>query len=180
MLIEATPLVITIEDHYNTNTNINKSDDDPTTPPTATFINGLPDLWTLTNPPTNLDLNAGAEVHVVHDAPAHPDLRIITTVAEVYYRIVASKASSPPIRTPADLRGKRIGVVRNSTAEFFAYRYLREVAGLKEGEYTFVTGPPGGGSSSATPSPAGTVVSLRCSSGGRSMPWRRTNPQRRW
>jgi len=112
MLIEATPLVITIEDHYSTN----KTDDDLTTPPTATFINGLSDLWTQTNPLTNLDLNAGAEVHVVHDVPAHPDLQIITAVIEVYYRIVASKASSTPIQTPANLRGKRIRVVRNSSA----------------------------------------------------------------
>jgi len=94
-------------------------------------------------------------VHVIHDAPAHPDLRIITTVAEVYCRIVANKATSPPIRTPADLKGKRIGVVRNSTAEFFAYRYLREVAGLKEGEYTFVTSPAGGGSTLCYAEPCG-------------------------
>ncbi|KAK3989012.1 hypothetical protein QBC44DRAFT_370380 [Cladorrhinum sp. PSN332] len=41
---------------------------------------------------------------------------------------------------PASLRGKRIGVILNSTSEYFAYRYLRDVAGLAPGEYTLVGG----------------------------------------
>lgn len=126
MLIEATPLVIAIQDYYK---------DDPS----SYFINGLPDIWLN----TTVDLPAGAEVHILHDAPAHPDLRVITTVAEVYYRIVASKKSN--ITTLSDLKGKRIGVVRNTTSEYFAHRYLHDVAGLKEGEYTLVPVPSGSG-----------------------------------
>ena len=128
MLIEATPLVVTIEDHYASD-------------PTATFINGLPDLW---QTPT-IDLDAGAEVHVLHDAPANPDLRIITTVAEVFYRIVGLKSANITSGDPLSLKGKRIGVVKNSTSEYFAYRYLKDVAGLKEDEYTFVGAPAGSG-----------------------------------
>ncbi|KAK0648088.1 hypothetical protein B0T16DRAFT_325336 [Cercophora newfieldiana] len=119
MLIEATPLVVAIQDYY-------KNDN------SSSFVNGLPDIWEN----TNIDLAAGAEVHVLHDAPTRPDLRVVTTVAEVYYRIVANKKSN--IRTMADLKGKRIGVVPNTTSEYFAYRYLREVVGLKDGDYTFV------------------------------------------
>ncbi|KAK5651275.1 hypothetical protein OQA88_12683 [Cercophora sp. LCS_1] len=119
ILIEATPLVIAIQDYY-------KED------PNSAFINGLPDIWLN----STVDLPAGAEVHILHDAPAHPDLRVITTVAEVYYRIVANKKSN--ITTLADLKGKRIGIVRNTTSEYFAYRFLHDVAGFKDSEYTLV------------------------------------------
>jgi hypothetical protein len=118
--IEATPLVITLQDYYN--------------PTSYTFINGLPVAGT--NP--NVDLIAGSEVHVLDDAPQHPELRILATVVEFSYRIVADKRKG--ILKPSDLRGKRIGVVGNVTSEYFAYRYLRDVAGLNETEYTLVKG----------------------------------------
>lgn len=118
--IEATPLVITVEDHYNSTS--------------YTFINSPPALGS--NP--DVDLYAGAEVHVLHDAPQHPDLRVIATVVQFSYRIVADKRKG--IVKPSDLRGKRIGVVANVTSEYFAYRYLRDVAGLNESEYTLVKG----------------------------------------
>jgi ABC-type nitrate/sulfonate/bicarbonate transport system substrate-binding protein len=108
--IEATPLVVTLEDHYNSTS--------------YAFINGLPALGA--NP--GIDLYAGSEVHVLHDAPQHPDLRVLATVVEFSYRIVADKRKG--ILKPSDLRGKRIGVVANVTSEYFAYRYLRDVAGL--------------------------------------------------
>ena len=115
--IEATPLVITLEDHYNSTS--------------YTFINALPAPGA--NP--RIDLWAGAEVHVLHSAPEHPDIRILATVVEFSYRMVADKRKG--ILKPSDLRGKRIGVVPNVTSEYFAYRYLRDVAGLNESEYTF-------------------------------------------
>jgi hypothetical protein len=115
--IEATPLVVTLEDYYNTS---------------HTFINGLPDVGV--NP--SIDLYAGAEVHVLGDAPEHPDLRVLATVVQFSYRIVADKRKG--ILLPSDLRGKRIGVVGNVTSEYFAYRYLRDVARLNASEYTLV------------------------------------------
>ncbi|KAM7189293.1 hypothetical protein V8F20_010201 [Naviculisporaceae sp. PSN 640] len=132
-LIEATPLVIAIQDYYT-----NASSSEPPSPGPlnfgpATFINGLPDLWA--NP--QVDLDAGAEVHVLHDAPHHPDLRVITTVSEVFYRIVGAK-SSGITSDPASLKGKKIGVFLNSTSAYFAYRYLKDMAGLEENDYTFV------------------------------------------
>lgn len=116
--IEATPLVVTLEDYYNSSSH--------------TFINAPPDLGA--NP--GIDLYAGAEVHVLHDAPQHPDLRVLAMVVQFSYRIVADKRKG--ILNPSDLRGKRIGVVGNVTSEYFAYRYLRDVAGLNESEYTLV------------------------------------------
>jgi len=116
--IEATPLVVTLEDYYNTTS--------------YAFVNAL--LPVGVNP--RIDLHAGSEVHVLNDAPHRPDLRIVGTVVEFSYRIVADKRKG--ILQPSDLRGKRIGVVPNVTAEYFAYRYLRDVVGLNESEYTFV------------------------------------------
>ncbi|KAK4209941.1 hypothetical protein QBC37DRAFT_323039 [Rhypophila decipiens] len=130
-LLEATPLVVAIQDYYANASS--PSDIDAAKIGPATFINGLPDLWD--NP--TLDLDAGAEVHVLHDAPHHPDLRVITTVSEVFYRIVGAK-SSGIISDPSSLKGKKIGVVLNSTSAYFAYRYLKEIAQLDETEYTLV------------------------------------------
>ncbi|KAM7210989.1 hypothetical protein V8F06_013620 [Rhypophila decipiens] len=90
-----------------------------------TYINSLPVVGTI----PNVDLYADPEVHVLDDAPANPDLRILSTVVEFSYRIVADKCKG--ILQPSDLRGKRIGV-------YFAYRYLREAVGLSSSEYTFV------------------------------------------
>jgi len=115
--IETTPLVVTLEDYYNNS---------------HTFINGLPDVGV----DPSIDLYAGAEVHVLGDAPEHPDLRVLATVVQFSYRIVADKRKG--ILLPSDLRGKRIGVVSNVTSEYFAYRYLTDVARLNASEYTLV------------------------------------------
>ncbi|KAK0625963.1 hypothetical protein B0T14DRAFT_561914 [Immersiella caudata] len=117
--IEATPLVVALEDHYNSSS--------------YRFINSLPDVGV--NP--RIDLYAGAEVHVLGDIPHSPDLRVIATVVQFSYRIVADKRKG--IKTPADFRGKRIGVVPNVTSEYFAYRYMTDVAKLNSSEYTFVS-----------------------------------------
>ncbi|KAK3317932.1 hypothetical protein B0H66DRAFT_581915 [Apodospora peruviana] len=140
-LLEATPLVVAMQDYY--------------TASNGTFISDLPDLWQN----RNVDLDAGAEVHVLHDAPGHADLRIVTTVAEVYYRIVANNASGT-IHGPADLKGKRIGVVANTTSEYFAYRYLRDVAGLKDDEYTLVGASGGQGLCYSLPCGNGTLPKM--------------------
>ncbi|KAM7182653.1 hypothetical protein V8F33_014135 [Rhypophila sp. PSN 637] len=117
-IIEATPLVVTLQDHYEPNS--------------YTYINSLPVVGSI----PNVDLYAGSEVHVLDDAPAHPDLRVLSTVVEFAYQIVADKRKG--ILKPSDLRGKRIGVVGNVTSEYFGYRYLREGVGLNSSEYTFV------------------------------------------
>ncbi|KAK3319437.1 hypothetical protein B0H66DRAFT_559466 [Apodospora peruviana] len=93
--IEATPLVVALEDHYNSTS--------------YRFINGLPALGA----DPGIDLYAGSEVHVLHDAPQHPDLRVLATVVEFSYRIVADRRKG--IHQPSDLRDKRIGVVAGVT-----------------------------------------------------------------
>jgi len=48
---------------------------------------------------------------------AQPDLRIILTLAECRYRLVARRSAG--IRNVVDLRGKTVGVTRNTSAEYF-------------------------------------------------------------
>jgi hypothetical protein len=55
-------------------------------------------------------------------AHLHPDLRIIFTVAECPYRIVARRSAG--VRWLADLRGKRLGTQVGSSAEYVLDRML--------------------------------------------------------
>jgi sulfonate transport system substrate-binding protein len=63
------------------------------------------------------DLATNSETQALRGAAAHPDLRFIFTVAECPYRIVARRSAG--IATLADLRGKRVGIQRESSAEYF-------------------------------------------------------------
>ncbi len=65
------------------------------------------------------DVATCLETPVVLQAPAHPDLRILTSLhaSRRDTRLVAR--ADRRIATAADLRGKRIGVPRDTNAEFF-------------------------------------------------------------
>ena len=64
-----------------------------------------------------------------------PDLRIVMTVAECAYRIVARRSAG--VSKLADLRGKRIGTPINTSAHYYLSRALR-TAGLAESDVTVV------------------------------------------
>jgi ABC-type nitrate/sulfonate/bicarbonate transport system substrate-binding protein len=64
-----------------------------------------------------------------------PDLRIVMTVSECAYRIVARRASG--IATLADLRGKKIGTPANTSAQYYLVKALR-TAGVAPSEVTVV------------------------------------------
>src|SRR5207248_4603907 len=66
---------------------------------------------------------------------ARPDLRIVMTVAECYYRIVARKSAG--IRRLADLRGKKIGTPANTSSGYYLAKMLRTVK-LAESDVTVV------------------------------------------
>jgi len=68
-----------------------------------------------------------AETQALRFSTANPDLRIIFTVAEGLYRIVAKRSSG--VESLADLRGKRIATIPNTSANYFLHRML-ETAGL--------------------------------------------------
>jgi ABC-type nitrate/sulfonate/bicarbonate transport system substrate-binding protein len=69
----------------------------------------------------------------------HKNLRIIYTVCEVYYRIVANKKSGSGIVTLKDLKGKKIGSFPGTSAAYFVQKYLA-TAGLATSDYTIVAG----------------------------------------
>src|SRR5205085_2511373 len=64
-----------------------------------------------------------------------PSIRIIFTVAESFYRIVARRSAG--ILKPADLRGKKIATPANTSAHYFLVKMLR-LAKVREDEVTIV------------------------------------------
>ena len=102
---------------------------------------GVMSLWGKANDLPSLDaagkshLATNSETQVLRSSYANPDLRMILTVAECPYRIVARRSAG--IAALADLRGKKIGVMRKSSAEYFLDRMLR-TAGLTTDDATLV------------------------------------------
>lgn len=118
-VIEYTPEVVAIKDYY-------KGD-------TASITNGgvaniVSDI--------SIDLATNAETQALRQFASHKNLRIIATVCEVAYRIVANSKS---IKTLQDLKGKRIGSIPGTSAGYFVQKLLATV-GLKTSDYTLVSG----------------------------------------
>ena len=83
----------------------------------------------------SVDVATNAETQLLRQSVDDPSLRVIFTVAESFYRIVARKSAG--IRTVADLKGKRVTVPRNTSAAYFLARMLA-TAGLSEADITIV------------------------------------------
>lgn len=67
----------------------------------------------------------------------NPNLRIVFTVCESYYRIIAKRSSG--ISELADLKGKTIQVIPETSAAYFLHRMLGSV-GLSEADVTIQAG----------------------------------------
>lgn len=80
------------------------------------------------------DVATNAETQLLRESLVNPDLRVIYTVVESHYRIVARKSAG--ISKLADLKGKRVAVPRNTSANYFLYKMLTS-AGLAEADITF-------------------------------------------
>ncbi|MDV3456060.1 ABC transporter substrate-binding protein [Sphingomonas sp. HF-S4] len=85
--------------------------------------------------PGRADLAAQAETQALRASLANPDLRIILTITEGLYRIVARRSAG--IARIEDLRGKRIAVFERTSAAYFADRMLAK-AGIATGEVVLV------------------------------------------
>jgi NitT/TauT family transport system substrate-binding protein len=81
------------------------------------------------------DLATNAETQALRQSVDHPDLRIVFTVAEGFYRVVARRSAG--VHTLADLRGKRIATVPSTSSAFYLYKTLA-TAGLKPADVTIV------------------------------------------
>jgi sulfonate transport system substrate-binding protein len=89
------------------------------------------------------DLATNAETQLLRETYANnPDLRIIMTVTESFYRLVARKSAG--IATLADLKGKRVMLPANTSANYYLVAMLRTV-GLTDEDVTIVPLPPQAG-----------------------------------
>jgi ABC-type nitrate/sulfonate/bicarbonate transport system substrate-binding protein len=84
------------------------------------------------------DLATNAETQLLRESVTNPDLRIIMTVSESFYRLVARRSAG--ISKLADLKGKRVLVPRLTSAHYYLVAMLRS-AGLKEEDVTLVSMP---------------------------------------
>jgi sulfonate transport system substrate-binding protein len=83
----------------------------------------------------NADVVTNAETQAVLRSSANPEIRVILTVAEYGYRIVARRSAG--VRTAMDLRGKKIATSLNSSAHFYIVKTLQSV-GLSEPDVTVI------------------------------------------
>jgi len=75
--------------------------------------------------PGAADVATNAETQLLRHSLAHPELRVIMTITEGQYRIVARRSAG--IRQLADLKGKRVGTMPNTSAAWFLERMLATV-----------------------------------------------------
>jgi NitT/TauT family transport system substrate-binding protein len=75
------------------------------------------------------DVATHAETQAVRHSPANPDIRVVMTVAEYAYRIVARRSAG--VHTAMDLRSKRIATSLDTSAHFYLVKTLQSV-GLSE------------------------------------------------
>lgn len=72
-----------------------------------------------------VDAATGSETQALVNSVAQPELRIVLTLAECRYRIVARRSAG--IRSVLDLRGKRVATTANTSAQYFLAEMLRSV-----------------------------------------------------
>jgi predicted transcriptional regulator len=82
-----------------------------------------------------VDAATGSETQALLNSVAQPDLRIVLTLAECRYRMVARRSAG--IRRVADLRQKRVATTLNTSAQYFLAEMLR-TAQLREGDVQVV------------------------------------------
>jgi NitT/TauT family transport system substrate-binding protein len=81
------------------------------------------------------DLATNAETQLLRESVTNPDLRIIMTVTESFYRLVARRSAG--IESLSDLKSKRVMLPRNTSAHYYLVAMLR-TAGLNEADVEVV------------------------------------------
>lgn len=108
-VVELAPVLLAVRDIYPDGTRIR--------------MGGVPSLFG--TPPADVATNA--ETQALRVSVKHPDVRIILTVAEGNYRIVARRSAG--ISKVADLKGKRVATQTLTSSGYFLSRMLA-TAGL--------------------------------------------------
>ncbi len=83
----------------------------------------------------SVDAATGSETQALLNSTAQPEMRIIMTLSEATYRIIARKSAG--IRRVGDLRGKKVAATGNTSSQYFLREMLR-TAGLRESDVQFV------------------------------------------
>lgn len=94
------------------------------------YVGNAFDPW-----PGRADLAGQAETQALRISVENPNLRIVMTVTEGVYRIVARRSAG--VETLADLRGKRVAAFANTSSAYFLHRMLRSV-GMSEQDIQFI------------------------------------------
>jgi len=118
MTVEIAPVLLTVRDRY----------------PVGTAVQ-LGGVASLIEPNAVADVATNAETQLLRQSVKRPDLRIIMTLVEGRYRLVARRSAG--IASLADLKGKRVGTLRATSAEYFLARML-DSAGLAMNDVTIV------------------------------------------
>ena len=82
-----------------------------------------------------VDAATGSETQALLNSVADPRIRIILTLAECRYRIIARRSAG--IRRIADLKGKKVAATINTSSHYYLSGMLRR-AQLKESDIDFV------------------------------------------
>lgn len=80
-----------------------------------------------------VDASTGNETQATVNSFARPELRIVLTLAECRYRMVARRSAG--ILSTADLRGKRVAFTLGTSSQYFLFDVLRS-AGLQMNDIT--------------------------------------------
>ncbi|HTR01044.1 MAG TPA: ABC transporter substrate-binding protein [Candidatus Acidoferrum sp.] len=96
---------------------------------------GIPNLWATPNGGVLAEVTTNAETQALRQSLLHPDLRIILTVSDGLYRIVGKRSAG--ITRLADLKGKKIGTIPNTSSAYFLHKMLGTV-GLSDADVTVV------------------------------------------
>lgn len=99
--------------------------------PVTVHNGGIPDLFR----PGGAHVSTNAETQALRVSVDNPDVRIIMTVTEGLYRIVARRSAG--ISQLSDLKGKRIATIPITSSGYFLHRMLR-TAGLDYADVTVV------------------------------------------
>ncbi len=121
MWIELSPVVVAANEFYNGDVSI-------CTGGVRSLTSGEADIVT------------NAETQMLRETVNNPDIRLIMTVTESFYRLVAKRSSG--IETLADLEGKRIVVPAGTSAGYYLEAMLQSV-GLSDEDVTLVPFPRG-------------------------------------
>jgi len=106
--IEFTPLLVAAENFYSGTASVGSG--------------GIPTLLS----DSTVDLGSNAETQSLRQSVMYPNLRIIFTVTETFYRIVASRAAG--VTRLADLKGKSIATIPNTSAAYYVDKMMRTVS----------------------------------------------------